>query len=306
MLVTVGIPFYNNGKTLADAIQSVFAQTFTDWQLILADDGSSDGSLEIAGAVSDPRVRVISDGTNRGLPYRLNLISKLAAGKYVARMDADDLMHPDRLKIQAEFLDSHPKVDVVGTGAVTIDVDGAPRGIRGMGRMDTRPASVFSDGLLLHPTIMGRTKWFMSNKYDEGFFGAEDHELWCRTLSCTAHGKIIAPLHFYRENARAPEEYLDHYLKALCCQRKLLAMYGSRLIGKQRTRSLSVNTRVKEMIYRFATLVGMQHHLIRRRNAPLSQAQVVEALWQMDVIRQTTVPGFHRLKDRVTVQRMED
>ena len=115
MRVTIGIPFYNAKHTLADAIRSVFAQTFQDWELILADDGSTDGSAEIARMVDDPRVTVISDGMNRGLPYRLNKITELARADYIARMDADDLMHPERLTLQVQYLDANPAVDVVST-----------------------------------------------------------------------------------------------------------------------------------------------------------------------------------------------
>jgi glycosyltransferase involved in cell wall biosynthesis len=73
--MTIGIPFYNAEAYLGDAIRSIFAQTYHDWELILVDDGSTDRSLEIARAVRDPRVRVISDGQNRRLPYRLNQIT---------------------------------------------------------------------------------------------------------------------------------------------------------------------------------------------------------------------------------------
>ncbi|MEN6400626.1 MAG: glycosyltransferase, partial [Armatimonadia bacterium] len=63
-MVTVGLPFYNNESTLLDAVRSIFAQTFQDWELVLLDDGSTDGSLEIARSIDDPRVRVIADGQN--------------------------------------------------------------------------------------------------------------------------------------------------------------------------------------------------------------------------------------------------
>src|SRR4030066_138114 len=96
-LVTVGIPFFNNQDTLPDAIRSIFAQSFQDWELLLLDDGSTDGSLQIAQSIDDPRVRVISDGCNRKLPARLNQIIDLARGQYIARMDADDLCGITRL-----------------------------------------------------------------------------------------------------------------------------------------------------------------------------------------------------------------
>src|SRR5512136_1054483 len=76
--VTVGIPFYNAGQTLADAVRSVFAQTLTDWELILLDDGSTDRGLEFARSIDDPRVRVVSDGRNLRLAARLNQIAEFA------------------------------------------------------------------------------------------------------------------------------------------------------------------------------------------------------------------------------------
>src|SRR5690349_10645893 len=107
-LVTVGIPFFNNASSLSDALRSIFAQTFTDWELILADDGSTDESLSIARSVRDPRVMVMSDGGNRGLVFRLNQITSAARGKYIARMDADDLSHPARLQRQVSLLERDP------------------------------------------------------------------------------------------------------------------------------------------------------------------------------------------------------
>src|SRR5215207_5701854 len=119
--VTIGLPFYNAANTLASAVRSVFAQTYHDWELILVNDGSSDRSLEIADAVKDPRIRVMSDGRNKGLAARLNEITSSACGRYIARMDADDLMHPDRLARQVALLQTRPRVDVVGTATYATD-----------------------------------------------------------------------------------------------------------------------------------------------------------------------------------------
>jgi len=102
-LVSVGIPFLNPGPYLDLAVRSVFAQTYPNWELILVDDGSTDGSYERATAIQDPRVRVLRDGQNKGLPARLNEIVRLAKGELVARMDADDAMHPLRLAKQVGF-----------------------------------------------------------------------------------------------------------------------------------------------------------------------------------------------------------
>ena len=129
--ITIAIPFLNAEKYLVDAIRSVFAQTHTDWELLLIDDGSTDKSLEIAHSIKDSRVRVISDGFNKKLASRLNEITDIASHELIARMDADDLMSPDRLKIQLEILKSHPEIDLVSCGLYSTKNDLSLVGIRG-------------------------------------------------------------------------------------------------------------------------------------------------------------------------------
>jgi glycosyltransferase involved in cell wall biosynthesis len=94
MLVTVGIPFYNEERYLADAIRSILAQSFSDFELVLVDDGSTDASRAIAQGFRDDRIRVLGDSRRRLLPARLNEIVANAKGALVARMDADDVSHP--------------------------------------------------------------------------------------------------------------------------------------------------------------------------------------------------------------------
>src|SRR6187399_2780245 len=110
--ITIGLPFLNPGHRLAYAIQSVLAQTIQDWELLLVDDGSTDESVALASSLADKRIRLIRDGRNLGLPARLNQIAELASGEILVRMDADDLMHPTRIKRLVDVLDSDPTVDV--------------------------------------------------------------------------------------------------------------------------------------------------------------------------------------------------
>lgn len=291
-MISIGIPFHNCEKTLADAIRSVFAQTYQEWELILVDDGSTDGSLEVAKQVRDPRVRVVSDTNNRGLPYRLNQIARLADGELLARMDGDDIMHPERLAKQIELMHLNPNFDVVGSGIYTIDAENRPVSVRGLEHLDVNPSSVISNGLLLHPTVLGRREWFLRNKYDESFRGSEDYELWCRTYSCSTFGKLSIPLHFYRENSRSPQSYLRHYLKAAHYQRKIYRMYGSLMVGKRRSRKLIFNSYIKGEIYRIATLAGMQKFIVDKRSQPMSRFQLESANKALTVVLNTKVPGL--------------
>jgi len=120
MYISIGIPFFNAEKFLEDAIKSVLVQTFQDWELILVDDGSTDRSLEIARSFVDSRIRIISDGYNRRLPYRLNQIISEAKYDIIARMDADDLMAVDRLEKQIKVLTKNPEIDLVVTSLYSI------------------------------------------------------------------------------------------------------------------------------------------------------------------------------------------
>jgi len=108
-MISIGISIYNAEKYLVDAINSVLEQTYENWELVLVDDGSTDNSLKIAQefAIKDNRIRVISDGLNKKLPARLNQIINEAKYDYIARMDADDVMHPQRLEKQLQFLEKN-------------------------------------------------------------------------------------------------------------------------------------------------------------------------------------------------------
>ena len=192
MKVTIAIPFFNDGNYFAQAIQSVLNQTYQDYELILIDDGSIDNSLKIAQefASKDCRIIVVSDGENHGLAVRLNQTIKMAKGDYYARMDADDIMCVDRIKTQVEYLDSHQEVDVVGSSAMLINDKNEIVGSRDS-RENTKG--------FIHPTIMGKTCWFLANPYAEWCRRCQDKELWLRTGSHSVFRNLRQPLLFYRE-----------------------------------------------------------------------------------------------------------
>jgi glycosyltransferase involved in cell wall biosynthesis len=197
-LVTVGIPFYNAEKYLHFAILSVINQTYSNWNLLLLDDGSTDNSLSIAQSFVNEKISIISDGENKGLVYRLNQIIELADGEYYARMDADDIMHFQRLEKQVLFLQNNPNVDIVGSSYYAIDSGNSILGFR---KANLNPQSVndiFKNGCFAHPSIMGNITWFKKNLYDSKWERMEDLELWIRTFSNSQFRNIEEPLLFYR------------------------------------------------------------------------------------------------------------
>src|SRR5271165_2292928 len=107
-LVSVLLPARNSAPTLALALRSVLAQTYAHWELLLLDDGSSDGTVELARGIADPRIRLLADGRWQGLGARLNQGLAAAQGELIARLDADDLAFPERFARQVEYLYKHP------------------------------------------------------------------------------------------------------------------------------------------------------------------------------------------------------
>ena len=136
--MTIGLPFRNPGEHFIACIKSMLAQTLDNWKLIAVDDGSTDSSLELIRSVKDSRIRVISDGLALGLVDRLNQITAMADTEFLARMDADDIMHPERLATQCAYLESHPHIDVAGSATYVI---GNVDGVMGKGGTCPRPST---------------------------------------------------------------------------------------------------------------------------------------------------------------------
>jgi glycosyltransferase involved in cell wall biosynthesis len=289
MLVTIGIPFYNDESTLLNSIRSVFAQTYKDWELILVDDGSSDDSLKIAQSISDSKVKVISDGENKGLPNRLNQITKLARGKYIARMDADDLMHPDRIKAQIEFLESNPQLDVVGCNAYIVDENNVISGLRSSS-INLKPESILSNGLFIHPTVCGKKSWFAKNPYSKEFVRAEDHELWVRTLYDSNFSKVSDALFFYRVNKKIK---LRNHLLSYRTDRKIIRKYGPGIVGQSKTYKLILKLYLKSFICRISVLFQADHVVIQRNTETLNRNEMDEAESFLDSIVNTPIPGIN-------------
>lgn len=198
-LVSVTSAFYNTGPMLLDMVRSILCQTFTDWELILLDDGSTDDSLQIAQSIKDTRVRVYSNENNLGIPASLNKLTNLSRGKYIVRMDSDDINGKFRIQRQVEFMESHPEIDVVGCGMVYLDENDIPLGHR---LANTSHAEICKSPTrcygMAHPTIFAKKSWFEENRYNEAIPRASDYELFLRTHKTSRYANIREPLFYYR------------------------------------------------------------------------------------------------------------
>jgi glycosyltransferase involved in cell wall biosynthesis len=197
------MPVYNGRPYLQEAIRSILNQTFGDFEFVIINDGSRDGSKEVLEefADQDHRIQVLHQ-TNQGITPSLNRGLKLARGRYIARMDADDISHPERFDRQIEFLESNPRVGILGTQIRRVDADGNPRG---QWTLPTDPDLIgwqllFST-CLCHPTVMMRHSLLDNlNGYAEWASGAGDYELWTRAMLESQLANLSNPLHKLRRH----------------------------------------------------------------------------------------------------------
>jgi glycosyltransferase involved in cell wall biosynthesis len=182
--ISVCMPVYNAKRYLAEAVESILGQTFSEFEFLIIDDGSTDGSLAMLKryAAKDRRIRLWS-GPNAGYVPRLNEMLRLARGHLIARMDADDVSLRDRFARQVDFLGAHPEVDVVGSGQLCID----PRGytltvwIPPLGHEGIQECALAGGGPISHPSVMMRREAVLAaGGYRVEMMPAEDFDLWLR------------------------------------------------------------------------------------------------------------------------------
>lgn len=188
--VSILLPFRNAAATLDAAIASIVAQTCTDWELLLIDNASTDASHTIAKrwAAKQERVR-LTTAPIVGIAHALNSGLSEAQGRYIARMDADDISHPDRLAKQVAFMDAHAEIGVLGTRTTFSTTMEKSSGMRWFTHWQNTILSPqehyvkrFVDAPLAHPTVLFRRELIeQQGGYDTGPL-PEDHELWLRWM----------------------------------------------------------------------------------------------------------------------------
>ena len=276
--LTIGLPVHNAAPYLKHCLQSIFAQTFTDWELVIVDDGSDDDSALFSLSLADPRVRMFAHDHRRGLAACLNKITAEARGNYIARMDADDIMHPERLARQLLFLDQHPDVSGVGCGLAILDRNLAPIGCRLLPQEHQAICSEPLHGFrIAHASYVGRAEWFRKHPYNEFNRGCEDWELWASSFRQSHFSNLAEPLYFYRElDSFTLPKYLDKkraFASHLWARR--------RQFGIWHTATECIRQYAHMMLYLGAAALGATDRLLLNRNQPLPEdaaKSVLEAL----------------------------
>lgn len=194
------MPVYNSPKYVGEAIKSVLGQSFDDFEFIIVDDGSTDNTYSVIQSFTDKRIRLIQNKHN--FIESLNIGMNTANGKYIARMDADDIMHIDRLKVQYAVMQEYPNVIVCGTWMNTFGADEQANNLLGSesGLVEKPILKLIRGCFLAHPTTMMRADFLKkkSLKYENYSF-AEDYKLWSEIAKLDGQFYIEnQPLLYYR------------------------------------------------------------------------------------------------------------
>ena len=271
--VSVVMPVYNADTTVAEAVQSVLTQTFNDFEFLIMNDGSTDESLNVLAHYKDPRIQVHSFSSNQGLIHALNRGLMLSKGTYVARMDADDICHPNRFARQVQFMDQHPEIGVCGTWSRTFG--------KRKKRVWTFPPDHESiRGLLLfqspliHPTVFIRTQIQKEFSLDYRLENAEDYECWVRASKHTRLGNV-------------PEVLLDFRVHK--------NSFTSTRTSEQHRKALSeiFQSQLQHLFPETETLPLDLHYAVAQRTRRMRPEQLLQAgEWLMQLRRQNEV---HRL-----------
>ncbi len=180
--VSVVMSVFNGARYLREAIDSVLQQTFTDFEFIVIDDASSDGTPQLIEQFRDPRLISIRHEANVGLTRALNRGLTTSTGQYIARMDADDISAPHRLALQVQYLDRHAHVGLVGVAPTYIDAAGRSAGHWNvLTTNDELQAQLARSNCFCHGSVMFRRACVeLVGLYNEEFALAQDYDLWLR------------------------------------------------------------------------------------------------------------------------------
>lgn len=200
--ISVVMSVYNGEKHLKKAIEGILGQTYKDFEFVIVNDGSTDGTANILASYKDPRMRVINQA-NHGLVYSLNKGVRLARGSYIARQDADDISLPDRFKEEVRLLDKNSHLGLVGTFFTYIDEDSEEPGITIC--MPTKSIDIkralYITNPIGHGTAMYRKSIFSRTGYYTNAYGpTEDFELWRRVADSWEIEIIPKSMYLYRIN----------------------------------------------------------------------------------------------------------
>ncbi|MEG4406421.1 glycosyltransferase [Microcoleus sp. MON2_D5] len=241
--VSIAIPVYNREKYLGIAVRSVLDQTFTDLELIIVDDGSTDGSLAIAEqfALEDDRVRVLSNPINKGAAHALKKGFDAARGEYIGQVDSDDILEARAIELTAAVLDDDKDCGLVYTNYLDIDENG--RKMR-PGKRCVIPYSkdrLLIDFMTFHFRLIRQLIYLKAGGFNTEFNNIEDYELCLRLSEVTNIKKIDNYLYQYRFHHRSTKVTMNDMDRVELCRKAITQALKRRGMNTTHKLSISIN-----------------------------------------------------------------
>lgn len=202
-LVTIGMPLYNGERYMQEAIDSILNQTYTNLELVIVNDGSSDTSIDIVKSYSDPRIRLFHNDQNRGVAYTRNRVIDYAKGDYLAWMDCDDISLPDKIELQVNLMENQKNIHVCGTSYLLFFEDTVYYEDKAKQDYEKIRASfVFKPATIFMPTAMIRMQILKDDpiRFNEKLLMAEDFDFFQRFCEKYEATNVSKTLFRYRDN----------------------------------------------------------------------------------------------------------
>jgi len=263
--VSVILPVYNAQSYLRESIDSILAQSFKDFELIIINDGSTDASLKIIDSYTDERITLINQ-ENAGLPISLNRAIRVAKGQYLARQDADDVSLPDRLAEQVAYLDTHPQCALLGTWAdILVETTPTDRGLNHPHLNGDIQIKLLFFNCFVHSSVMIRKIALeKSGLYpeDPDKFPPEDYDLWLRIAQYFEVANLPKPLLQYRE---LPSSISRSKLQIMQDRAELMSLHALKSILGGSFEDEDIKSLIKAMTNQAADLSSNKrgtHHLM--------------------------------------------
>jgi glycosyltransferase involved in cell wall biosynthesis len=236
-LISVIMPVYNTAPFLKEAIESILHQTEKDFELIIINDASTDNSLEVIHSISDPRIRMINNEKNLGLAVSLNKGIRSATGKYIARMDGDDIAIATRFEEQLKTIKTADKKTVVCSTCLLIDENGNKIGKWKDDSKYCTPAEIrkqlSNNNCIVHPSIFVRKELLSEFFYDPEQQESEDYDLWLRMVSDNIQFvKISQPLILHRIRKHSFTRQRQHNIFFKLFRVKLIFLFHEIIKGR--------------------------------------------------------------------------
>jgi glycosyltransferase involved in cell wall biosynthesis len=238
--ITVLMPAYNAGKYIGDAIESVLQQSFTDFELLIVNDGSTDDTVEVIQAFDDSRIVMICQ-PNKGIAMALNTGLKYARASYIARFDADDICYPDRLQLQYDFMKANPEYSIIGSAANYIDQEGVYLFTSTPPAFDNEDIQQLKYTVcpFIHSSVFYKKEviW-QTGGYNEHAYTYEDHFLWVNILKDQKACNLSQPLIKVRLNPESitidekwrPRKFRD--IKYTTLKNRTITSYEGNLLAE--------------------------------------------------------------------------